>query len=81
MADEQRVPSLDHLSIENSSRFNSKQSCPIDSGLSSVARNARWTVRSLHEWKRSLALAQLALDCEKLRRNHQATCPRCGGEA
>jgi hypothetical protein len=66
---------------DNSLPFDSDPSCLIDFGLHCVAADARSAVLGIDEGPRAVALAQLALDVEKLRRKHYDCCPECGGEA
>jgi hypothetical protein len=57
--------------------FDPEPGCLIDFGLHCVACDARFALQSTVEWKGSLALAQLILDVEKLRRVHSEQCSAC----
>jgi len=75
-----RISPADRSSVENSLPFDPDPSCLIDFGLHCVACDARCAMQNGVDWKCSLALAQLILDVEKLRRKHAEYCPECGGE-
>lgn len=77
MADDKRIPSLDRSGVDNSLPFDSEPSCLIGWGLHCVGADARFAMQDIVEWKHSLALAQLILDIEKLRRKHVEHCPEC----
>lgn len=77
---ETRISPGDRSSIENQLPFDPDPSCRLDFGLHCVAADARLILKGTVEWKRSLTLAQLILDVERLRHKHAETCPECGGE-
>jgi hypothetical protein len=72
-----RIASSGRSSIDNSLPFDCGSSCVIDFGLHCVACDARFAIQNTVEWKCSLALAQLILDIEKLRRKHAQHCSEC----
>ena len=79
---ESSLPSRDRSSVENSLPFDPEPSCQLDFGLHAVACDARFALQDIDDWKSALALAQLVLDVERLRRKHAETCPECNtGEA
>jgi hypothetical protein len=61
--------------------FDPKPECLVDFGLCCVASDCRGAILGPDEGPRAVALGQLALDIEKLRRKHAETCPECSGEA
>jgi hypothetical protein len=65
---------------DNSLPFDCEAACLISWGLHSVVADARFALQGTVEWKCSLALAQLILDVERLRRTHAETCPECSAE-
>jgi hypothetical protein len=74
------ITSPHRSSVKNSPPFDPEPSCLIDFGLYCAAADARFAVQNAVDWKCSLALAQLILDIEKLRRKHAEHCDECNPE-
>ena len=72
-----RISPADRSSVADSSPFDPEPGCLLDWGLYCVACDCRGAILTVDEGPRAIELAQLALDVEKLRRKHYATCSEC----
>jgi len=81
MSDEKSIAEAHCVGDWLSLPFGPQPSCLIDFGLYAVASDCRCAILAIDEGPRAVALGQLALDVEKLRRKHAETCPECSGEA